>query len=126
MKLNKNGWGTIQMLLLTAGLLIALIIAIFFISKLYGSFGNSIGNRQYMDLETKLETAARRYIEDNNMEVYGEYRLTYSTLKTSNYIDNLNDLSGNSCNGYVDVTNVDNINHYRGYILCNNYQTVDY
>ena len=126
MKLNKNGWGTIEMLLLTGGLLIALIIAIFFISKLYGSFSNSVGNKQYMDLENRLETAAKEYMNDNNIEVNGDYRTTYSTLKSNNYIGELTDIDGNSCNGYVEITVVDNIDHYRGYLLCDNYQTTDY
>ena len=126
MKLNKNGWGTIEMLLLTGGLLIALIIAIFFISKLYGSFADSIGNKQYMDLENKLEVAAKEYIDDMDIEVNGEYRITYSTLKNTNYIGELKDIDGNSCNGYVQITVVNNINYYRGYILCDNYQTTDY
>lgn len=126
MKLNNKGWGTLEMLLLMGGLLLALIIAIFFISKLYGSFASSIGNRQYMDLENKLEEAAKNYIDDRNIEVNGEYRLTYETLKNNSYITELNDMDGNGCSGYVEVTNVDTIDHYRGYILCANYQTTDY
>ena len=126
MKLNNKGWGTMQMLLLTGGLLIALLVAVFFIAKLYGSFAGSIGNRQYMDLENKLEAAAKNYIADRGIEVNGDYKVTYETLKNNNYITELSDLNGNSCNGYVRITTVDNISHYKGYIICVDYQTNEY
>ena len=66
MKLNNKGWGTMEMLLLSGGLLIALLIAVFFISKLYGSFESSNINRQYVDLENKLEDAAKEYVSKAN------------------------------------------------------------
>ena len=47
---NKNGWGTMEMVLLSGGLLLALFIAIFFIVRLYGSFESAVGNKQYIDL----------------------------------------------------------------------------
>ena len=126
MKLNKNGWGTMEMLLLSGGLLIALIVSIFFISKLYGSFDHSIANKNYIDLENRLADAGREYINDYNIEVSGEYKLSLITLKNTGYITDFNDISGNSCNGYVLITNIDSINHYKGYILCNDYQTRNY
>lgn len=126
MKLNKNGWGTIEMFLLSGGLLIALLIAIFFISKLYGSMENTIGNKQYANLENKIELAAKEYILDKEVVISGEYKLTLNTLKNNNYIVDFNDNSKNPCNGYVLITNIDNINHYKGYILCNDYQTKNY
>ena len=126
MKLNKNGWGTLEMFLLSGGLLISLLVAIFFISKLYGSMGNTLGNKQYIDLENKIENAARKYINDKEISISGEYKLTLTSLKNDNYISDFNDNFGNSCNGYVLITNVDNINYYKGYILCNDYQTNNY
>ena len=126
MKLNKNGWGTMEMLLLSGGLLIALLVAIFFISKLYGSMELTLGNKQYIDLENKIELAAKNYIEDNSISVNGEYKLTLTTLKNNKYISNFEDKNNNSCNGYVMITNIDNINHYKSYILCNDYQTKNY
>lgn len=126
MKLNNKGWGTMEMLLLSGGLLIALIVAVFFISKLYGSFSGAVGNRQYINLETKLETAASEYIVAKDIEINGEYKISYETLKINGYIDELKDIEGNNCNGYVKISNIDNINHYSGYILCNDYQTLNY
>ncbi len=126
MKLNNKGWGTLEMLLLSGGLLIALLIAVFFIYKLYGSIGNSIENKIYLDLESNLEVAAKNYIDDNNIKVNGEYRISFETLKSNNYIDELKDGKGKNCDGYVIVSNVDNIDYYNGYVLCKGYQTLNY
>lgn len=128
MKLNKKGWGTAEMFLLSGGLLIALLVAIFFISKLYGTMESSIENRQYIDLEYKIENSAREYIEDNNIEISGKYKLTLSSLKANNYINDFKDSDGNNCNGYVLITGEENVNAYtyKGYILCNDYQTKNY
>lgn len=115
-----------EMILLSAGLFVALLVAIFFISKLYGSMGNSLGNKQYVDLENKIEVSAKKYIDENEISISGEYKLSLNTLKSNNYITDFKDSKGNSCNGYVIITNVDNVNHYKGYILCNDYQTNNY
>ncbi len=37
-KLNNRGWGLVEMLLLCAALLVALLVAIYFIYVLYESF----------------------------------------------------------------------------------------
>jgi len=126
LKLNNRGWGTVEMILLSGGLILALLMAIFFISKLYGDLASSVGNKVYVDLESKIELAAKNYITDNEIEISGEYKLTLNTLKSNNYITEFKDSEGNLCNGYVTITNIDNINHYKGYILCNEYQTTNY
>ena len=126
MKLNNRGWGTTEMILLSGGLLIALLVAIFFISQLYGNLGLATENKIYVDLESKIEMAAKNYITDNDIEVTGQYKLTLKTLKNHNYISTFEDKSGNNCNGYVTITNIDSVNHYKGYILCNDYQTQNY
>jgi len=126
LKLNNRGWGTVEMILLSGGLILALLVAIFFISKLYGDLASSVGNKVYVDLESKIELAAKNYITDNEIEISGEYKLTLNTLKSNNYITEFKDSEGNLCNGYVTITNIDNINHYKGYILCNEYQTTNY
>ena len=126
MKLDNRGWGTTEMFLLTGGLLIALLVAIFFISKLYGSFNSTISNQNYFDLETKLESAAKEYVLDNDIQIDGEFRVSYETLKENNKIDNLYDKDNKSCTGYVIITRVDNINNYQGYISCPNYISNNY
>jgi len=114
------------MLLLSGGLLIALIVAMFFISQLYGSFAGSVENKQYMDLETKLEDAAINYVKDKNIAISGDYTIRHETLNNNGYIGELKDSNGNNCNGYVKVNTIDNINHYKAYISCNNYETINY
>lgn len=126
MKLNKNGWGTMEMLLLSGGLLIALLVAIFFISRLYGSLDNAVGNKAYGDLEIALENAARNYVENNNVDVTEEYKITSESLINSGYLSNFNDPKGKKCYGYVLISRVDNINTYAGYISCNEYTTRNY
>lgn len=126
MKLNNKGWGTMEMMLLVGGLLIALLVAIFFISKLYGSFNNTISNKNYFDLETKLESAAKEYILENDIQIDGEFRVSYETLKEHNNIDNLYDENNESCTGYVMINRIDNINNYKGYISCPNYISDNY
>lgn len=126
MNLNKNGWSTLEMIGLSCGLIFALIVSIYFIVKLYGSFDAAIGNKQYVDLEIKIETAARNYIVNNDIGISGEYRISSETLKDSDYLTNFNDSNGNACSGYVIVTKVDGINQYAGFISCNEYQTRNY
>lgn len=127
MKLNNKGWGTMEMLLLSGGLLIALLIAVFFISKLYGSFEGSVGNKEYMDLTAKLESAAKSYFIKNDIEINGEYKISYETLKDTGFIKNLVDADGNNCDGYVIVKkDENNLSKYNGYISCKNYSSPNY
>ena len=126
MKLNNKGWGTMEMLLLSGGLLIALLIAVFFISKLYGSFENSVANRQYVDLENKLEDAAKEYVRKESISVQSELRISATTLKDKNYLDNLTDNEGNNCSGYVSVMNSNGTNYYSAFISCPKYETINY
>ena len=126
MKLNNKGWGTMEMLLLSGGLLIALLIAVFFISKLYGSFESSNINRQYVDLENKLEDAAKEYVRKENISVQSELRISATTLKDKNYLDSLTDNEGNNCSGYVSVMNSNGTNYYSAFISCPKYETINY
>lgn len=119
MKLNKKGWGTVEMLLLSAGIFIALLVVVYFISKLYGSFDASISNRKYADIETKLASAAKKYVIENNVNVNGNIIIYSETLQALGYISALED----NCSGYVDVSRVDLINTYKAYISCDNYKT---
>ncbi len=123
MKLNKNGWGTLEMILISLILLLALIVSIFFISKLYGSFANANSNRIYNDLENKLADAGRKYVEDKNINITSSYQISYELLKENGYINSLKDKDNSDCNGYVLVSRINNINYYNGFITCNNYIT---
>jgi len=126
MKLNNKGWGTLQMLLLVGGLLIALLVAVYFISELYQSFDGTLGNKQHMDLEIKLENAAKEFVESRKLKINGDLTINYSILKSYNFIDELRDINGKECNGYVKITRIENNNKYSGYVSCNNYRTPNY
>lgn len=129
MYLNNNGWGLRAMIFLSSGLLLALLISIYFIAQLYSSMGDVFSSNQYFELETKLESAAIRYRNDYDLDISGEYKVSYGTLKKEGYIDTLKDKDGNLCGGYVIIKNgvdeVDNLN-YEAYISCDNYVTNGY
>jgi hypothetical protein len=129
MYLNNNGWGLRAMIFLSSGLLLALLISIYFIAQLYSSMGDVFSSNQYFELETKLESAAIRYRNDYDLDISGEYKVSYGTLKKEGYIDTLKDNDGNLCGGYVIIKNgvdeVDNLN-YEAYISCDNYVTDGY
>ena len=126
MKLDNKGWGTLEMVLLVAGLFIALLVAIYFISKLYGSLENSTKNKEYFELEAKLENIAATYVKDYNVVTNNGYKLTLSTLKHFKYIDEFNDENGNPCDGYVIISLMDEIPQYKGYISCKDYKSKGY
>lgn len=126
MKLNNKGWGTLEMVLISLALLVMLIVSIYFISRLYGSFDNSKRNKVYMDLETKLAEAARIYVRINNIDVTSNYRISYETLKEANLIRELKDSSGNDCEGYALISILSNKKYYNGYVSCNNYTSKNY
>lgn len=126
MKLNNKGWGTLEMFLLSGGLLIALIVVVFLISKVYGSYENSIKNKYYLDLEAKLGIAAREYAVFNKLDFSDGYVINYETLKNSGFIGNLVDKKNNICGGYVKVIKLNLTNQYKGYISCREYQTPNY
>ena len=75
MKLNNGGWGFREMIYLSCGLLIALGISIFYISRLYGSLEKSFDKNDYFELETKLENAAIAYKNDRELDINGYYKI---------------------------------------------------
>ena len=125
MKLNNKGWGTLEMFLLSGGLFIALLVAVYFISKLYGSFDNAIAYKQYEDMEARLASAAKQYVIDNDIINSDTLTIYYDTLEVLGYIDSLNDNEGHPCTGYVVINKVDLANSYKSYIVCRNYKTTD-
>ena len=120
MKLNNRGWGTVEMISLSIALLFALLISVFFIYKFYSSFGKSVTSGKFsMNLETKLEDSAKKFVLDYDIDVIDDYKVSYELLKNNGYINDLVDSNGNACDGYVLVTNIDSINYYKAYISCN-------
>ncbi len=126
MKLNNKGWGTSTMIFLSLGLLVALLIAVFFISSLYGSFGNSTGNKFYLDLETRLENAAAAYVAKNNIDVESEMHVSLQALQENGLIGEFKDRLGNNCDGYVIITKINLVDNFYGRISCPDYKTRNY
>lgn len=125
MKLNNKGWGTMEMLLLCGGLLIALLVSVFFISKLYSSFGKPVINN-YVELEAKLVDAGKKYIADNAIEVKDTFKVNSEILKIDGYLKELKDSNGNECTGYVRANNENGIIKYYGFVKCQGYTTDNY
>ncbi len=125
MKLNNKGWGTTEMILLSCGLLIALLVAAFFISQLFKSF-NKQAQSNYLELETKLIEAGKNYVDNYNIEINDTFKVSSEILRLDGYINDLKDQDGNLCTGYVRVNNIDNILEYQGFIRCNNYESPNY
>lgn len=128
MHLNNKGWGLRAMIFLSCGLLIALFISLYFIAQLYKSFGgtSTLENNQYFELETKLESAAIRYKNDYDLNIDGEYKVSYGTLKKEGYVDKLVDKNNNLCGGYVIIKESFGELTYDGYISCDDYVTKGY
>ena len=125
MKLNKNGWSTTELLVLSGGLLIALLVAVFFIYRLYDALGKDVRNN-YRELEENLAIAGEKYVEENYINVDDTFKVSAEILRLDGYITDLKDQNGNLCTGYVRANNVNNNITYKGYIRCNDYETTNY
>lgn len=126
MKLDNRGWGLKEMIFLSCGLLIALLVSLFFISKLFKSLDYKGESYSYFNLETDLENAAIRYKNDNDLIINGSYKISYSTLKSEGYAKPLKDENGDPCGGYVIISNNNGLLNYEAYISCNDYVTEGY
>ncbi len=124
MHLNNRGWGTKEMILMTAFLLILLGITWYYISTLYDGAlvrnARTFSNSYYKTVQSNLESAAERYYEDKGYT--GTAILSYSLLKDEGYISNIQDFLDASCTGYVIASN----GSFKPYIKCNNYTSEGY
>lgn len=119
-RLNKNGWGLMQMLLISGILLILLLFAAYYIYVFYTKLDVFSGS-QYATLESKLQVAAIKYVLDNDKEDNLQ-SVSYELLEKSGYISNFTDNNDVSCNGYVIIGD----NDYKTFIKCENYKTNGY
>lgn len=124
MKLNNKGWGTIEMILLSSGLLIALMVSIYFIYQLFGNFDNAVSNKIYSDLEIKLVDASKKYIQSSSIDKL-PIRLSLNDLKNAGYIGDFKDDNGNDCDGYVIISDRVLYN-YNAFISCPNFISENY
>ena len=108
MKLNNHGWGLGEMLLLVALLLFFLLIAIFYIARLYNGFAKDNTNNN-------IEAAVNEYLYDK----YGTYDAPYDIMLSLEKLTDETDLRiSNDCKGYVLVKNIDGKTVIKNNITC--------
>lgn len=131
MKLNKNGWSGKEMIILSTILLAFLLIAIFFIVRLYNGLNNS-GNIDTPVVRTYTYEEIEENLLENGLDYYNEFyengestKITIEKLKKHNYITT-NDLKAEgeskSCTGYVEVSE----SGAEAFIKCSKYETIGY
>ena len=124
MHLNNRGWGTREMIIMTAFLLLMLAISWYYISTLYQGVlvrnAVSIENEHYDLVKNRLVNSAQKYYYDNSLE--GPALLSYELLKEKGYISDIQDFIDFSCNGYVTVNN----GVFKPYINCKDYISEGY
>lgn len=131
MKLNKNGWGLVQMLWMSGIILFFFLIAVVLIYNLYNSLDltvtshDSVDKLTYKQIEDDLESAAVKYMEYNYSKFSdtGDIWLTSDQLfKAGLFLEYLYE----DCDGYT-ISNKINGNIYsKAYIKCDDYVTSGY
>ena len=132
MILNRNGWSLKEMIILSSILLAFLLVAIFFIVRLY----NGLNQNGVIDTPVTNKNYTYGEIEENLLEAgldyYNEFfgdgesvTISFDKLKKNNYITNDKlKATGESkiCTGYVEVKD----NGSKSYIKCSHYTTKGY
>lgn len=126
--LNKHGWGLKEMLILSGILVFFLIIAIFFIVRMYNELDMQVTNKSYVNMEDKLAENARVYLDNyyDGVLTSEGIIITQNVLKAYGLDTLLEDDYGNSCTGYVKASKSAGITNVLPYIKCNNYTTIGY
>lgn len=125
-RLNNKGWGTLEMFLLSGGLLFALLVSVALISVLYRNQERNVRFLKYRNFENRLVVAAEEYVLKNDIVVNDNIKINYSTLKKEGYIKNTESIIDRDCDGYVEVSTNGLVNHYDAYVSCNDYKTENY
>jgi len=141
MKLNNKGWGLTYLIVAGCIIILVLIITSIKINNLIKESKNSSDSNQsektnnndydfssfYTSLEESLIKAGQSYslYHSTLIENSGNYTLvTFDTLKSEGYIDNLPDPSGGkSCDGYILIYSDYSI---KSFIECEKYKTEQY
>lgn len=92
MALNKHGWGMKEMIVFSSVLLLFLLIAVFYILRLYNGIGrnntyknSSSESYSYTEIEDKLLNAGINYYQEYYEEGM-DVRITTSMLKKHGYL----------------------------------------
>lgn len=127
-KLNKEGWGLREMLVLSGILILFLIIAIYLIYSLYSEFDREATVGYYYELEEKLENQASVYLNDYYPDPLTSDNLTITrgVLRTYNLDVDLVDKNDKACSGYVIANKTHGQTNVNAYIKCEHYETEGY
>lgn len=89
---------------------------------------DSTSSFSYTLLESRVQDAAQLYVNDvyNNNLGLDTLIIKVSVLKSSGYIDSLNDGDDYPCSGYVEVNAIGDSIKYDPFIKCSNYETTGY
>lgn len=127
-KLNNKGWGLSSMIVYTCIILIALLIATFYVIALYSDLDKNLygSANSYHEQEENLKNNAIKYIKSRT-KGDGNYTITYGILKENNYIGKIQDnKTNNECDGYVKIEVKDYNYEAKSYLKCDSYVTEGY
>ena len=104
-------------------------IIVIFLFSLLTVFGFVYKNktRGYKKLEEKIIEAEKKYVDENFLYPQDNQKITTSVneLIETGYLDNL-DIKDDVCIGYAEVSKINSVYEYKGFIMCDKYQTKDY
>lgn len=118
--MNNKGWGLAAMLGLSAILVAALIVsAIVYEQTFNGSLidNGASDSEDYVVLENKAESAAKRYIENKDITTEDTLYISITKLINEDYLEPLKDTNNHRCTGYVSYDG----ERYDAYINCGMY-----
>lgn len=120
MKLNNNGWGLKEMMIISSILLMFLLFAAYYIWVLYSDLSKTRPS-VYNELEYVLQSSAERYLkkQDNKSD---RVVVSLKELQTNGYLITFTDPNDEDCNGYV----IYDSGEYNSYISCEFYTTSGY
>lgn len=128
MKLNKNGWGVMEMLALVGVLTLFLLLTIYLITSFSKAFYKEARTTDYSKLEKKLENQTLIYLNDYYEGILtNEGMIITKEMLLNNGLDaQIIDNGGFSCDGYAFASKSRGIIMIKPYISCKNYETDGY
>lgn len=123
--MNKKGFTLIEVL----SVIIILGIIITFAYPIVTNTLDRNKNSIYKEQEKRLEEAANKYLNEQYIpSTQTSYVIEKSNLISSGYIEEIYDIENadNTCEAYVDITNLNTIPNIKAYISCENYETQGY
>lgn len=128
MKLNQNGWGVMEMLVLVGVLALFLLLTIYLITSFANAFYKEAKTTDYSKLEKKLENQTLIYLNDyyKGMLTSEGMIVTKEVLINNGLDGEIIDNGGFYCDGYAFATKSRGIIVIKPYVSCRNYETDGY